>query len=149
MSEAKSKIHHICLLKPFGAPYVEPLDILQFAAWVPPDGVERGLAVVLEELQRIGQHGFTDGELTREKSNLLRSVESLYKQRDQVPSQNFVDEYVIHFLTGTPAPGIEAECGSCTRSCWPQITLAEFVAVAESWTSSEDKALLVVQARGE
>ena len=128
----------------FRSPYVEPLDILQFAAWVPPDGIERGLAVVLEELQRIRQHGFTDGELAREKSNLLRSVESFYKQRDQIPSQNFVDEYVVHFLTGTPAPGIEAEW-ELYQELLPQITLAEFVAVAESWTRSEDTALLVVR----
>ena len=126
------------------SPYVEPLDIMQFAAWVPPDGVERGLAAVLEEMQRIGQHGFTEGELDREKSNLLRSVESLYKQRDQVPSQNFVDEYVDHFLTGTPAPGIEAEW-ELYQELLSQITLAEFVAVAESWTKSEDTALLVVR----
>ena len=126
------------------SPYVESLDILQFAAWVEEDGVEIGLAVVLEELQRITQHGFTDGELAREKSNLLRAVESLYKQRDQVPSQNFVDEYVDHFLTGTPAAGIEAEW-ELYQEILPQISLAEFVAVAESWTRSEDTALLVVR----
>ena len=126
------------------SPYVESLDIMQFAAWVPPDGIERGLAVMLEELQRVRQHGFTDGELAREKSNLLRSVESLYKQRDQVPSQDFVDEYVDHFLTGTPAPGIEAEW-ELYQELLPQITLAEFAAVAESWTKSEDTALLVVR----
>ena len=126
------------------SPYVESLDILQFAAWVSPDGVERGLAVVLEELQRVRQHGFTDGELAREKSNLLRSVESFYKQQDQIPSQDFVDEYVDHFLTGTPAPGIEAEW-ELYQELLSQITLAEFVAVAESWTRSEDTALLVVR----
>ena len=123
---------------------VETLDIMQLVAWVPPDGVERGLAAVLEELQRVSQHGFTDGELAREKSNLLRSVESFYKQRDQVPSQNFVNEYVDHFLTGTPAPGIEAEW-ELYQELLPQISLAEFTAVAESWTKSEDTALLVVR----
>ena len=89
--------------------YVEPLDIAQFAAWVDTDGVERGLQAVLEELQRVRLYGFTEGELGREKSNLLRSAESVYKQRDQTPSQRFADEYVDHFLNGTPVPGIEAE----------------------------------------
>ena len=126
------------------SPYVEALDILQVGAWVPPGGIERGLTVVLEELQRIRQHGFTEGELDREKSNLLRSVESLYKQRDQMPSQNFVDEYVDHFLTGTPAPGIEAEW-ELYQELLQQLALAEFVAMAESWTRSEDTALLVVR----
>ena len=126
------------------SPYVESLDILQFAAWVAPGGIERGLEVVLEELQRVRQHGFTEGELEREKSNLLRSVENVYKQRDQVPSENFVNEYVDHFLAGTPAPGIEAEW-ELYQELLPQITLEEFVEVAESWTKPQDTALLVVR----
>ena len=126
------------------SPYVESLDILQFAAWVAPGGIERGLEVVLEELQRVRLHGFTEGELEREKSNLLRSAENVYKQRDQVPSQNFVNEYVDHFLTGTPAPGIEAEW-ELYQELLPQITLEEFVEVARAWTKSQRTALLVVR----
>ena len=126
------------------SPYVEPLDILTFAGWVNPDGIERGLAAVLEELQRIRLHGFTESELAREKSNLLRSVESLYKQRDQIPSQRLADEYVDHFLTGTPAPGIEAEW-ELYQELLPQISLEEFDEVAESWTRSADTGLLVVR----
>ena len=126
------------------SPYVETLDILTFSAWVNPDGVETGLNAVLEELQRIRLHGFTESELAREKSNLLRSVESLYKQRDQVPSQSFVDEYVAHFLTGTPAPGIEAEW-DLYQELLPQISLNEFSEATESWTMSEDTGLLIVR----
>ena len=124
--------------------YVEPLDIAQFAAWVDTDGVERGLQAVLEELQRIRLYGFTEGELGREKSNLLRSAESVYKQRDQTPSQGFANEYVGHFLTGTPAPGIEAEW-ELYQEVLPQVSLADFGDVTESWTMSEDTALLVVR----
>ena len=126
------------------SPYVEQLDILTFSAWVNPGGVERGLAAVLEELQRIGLHGFTEGELEREKSNLLRSEESAYKQRDQVPSQRFVDRYVDHFLSGRPAPGIEAEW-ALYQELLPQISLEDFDEVADSWNRQEDTALLVVR----
>ena len=126
------------------SPYVETLDILTFSAWVNPGGIEHGLQAVLEELQRIRLYGFTEGELAREKSNLLRSVESLYKQRDQTQSQSFVDEYVAHFFGGTPAPGIEAEW-ALYQELLPQITLADFNDVAESWTKPEDTALLVVR----
>ena len=125
-------------------PYVEHLDLVQFAAWVDTDGVERGLEVVLEELQRVRQHGFTEGELSREKSNLLRSVENEYKQRDQTPSQELVDDYVDHFLAGMATPGIEAEW-ELYQKMLPQINLEEFADVAESWTRPEDTALLVVR----
>ena len=124
--------------------YVETLDILTFAAWVESDGVEAGLAAVLEELQRIRLHGFTESELSRQKRNLLRSVESSYKQRDQTPSRDIVDEYVDHFLTGTPSLGIEAEW-KLYQELLPQISLEDFDDVAESWTGLEDTALLVVR----
>ena len=126
------------------SPYVEPLDIVQFAAWVDTDGIELGLQAVLEELQRVRLYGFTEGELGREKSNLLRSAESGYKQRDQTPSQSFANEYAGHFLTGAPAPGIEAEW-ELYQQLLPQISIAEFDEVVESWTRMEDTALLVVR----
>ena len=124
--------------------YVEPMDILTFSGWVETDGIEQGLEAMLEELQRVRLHGFTESELAREKSNLLRSVESFYKQREQIPSENFVGEYVDHFLNGTPAPGIEAEW-QLYQELLPQISLEDFTDVVELWTKSEDTALLVVR----
>ena len=109
-----------------------------------PDGIEKGLGAILEEMQRVRQHGFTDTELAREKSNLLSSVESAYKQRDQRPSGNLVDEYVDHFFSGTPVPGIEAEW-ELYQEVLSQISLAEFGEVAESWTQPGNTGLLVVR----
>ncbi len=123
---------------------MEPLDIVTFSAWVEPAGVEHGVAAVLEELQRVRQHGFTDSELAREKSNLLSSVESLYKQREQTSSADLVDSYIDHFLSGIPTPGIEAEW-ELYQDLLPQISLAEFDDPAESWTQFVDTALLVVR----
>ena len=124
--------------------YVESLDILTFQAWVEPDGIETGLGAVLEEMQRVRQHGFTESELAREKSNLLSSVESAYKQREQTSSGTLVDEYVDHFFSGTPVPGIEAEW-ELYQELLPQISLVEFGEVAESWTQSGNTGLLVVR----
>ena len=125
-------------------PYAEPLDIATFSGWVETGGIERGLAAVLEELQRVKQHGFTEGELGREKSNLLRSTESLYKQREQTPTQAFIDEYIGHFLYGEASPGIEVEW-ELVQEFLPLISLEEFSEVAESWTATDDTALLIVR----
>ena len=124
--------------------YVYTLDIATFSAWVETDGVEAGLAAMLEEIQRARQHGFTEGELEREKSNLLSSIESRYKQRDQTPSTNLADAYADHFFIGDPVPGIEAEW-ELHQQLLPQITPAEFADVARSWAQTEDLALLVVR----
>ena len=107
--------------------YVYTLDITTFSSWVETDGVETGLAAVLEEIQRAHQHGFTEGELEREKSNLLRAVESQYKQRDQTPSTDLAADYSDHFFMGSPVPGIEAEW-ELYQQLLPQISLADFAA---------------------
>ena len=122
---------------------VEPLDILTFTIVVESDGVERGSEALLEELQRARQHGFTDAELAREKVNLLSSIESVYKQRDQQPSPRLASEYRAHFLSGTPAPGIEVEW-ELYQALLPQVSLTEVDDVAASWTEPGNTVLLVL-----
>ena len=124
--------------------FVGPADILSFSAWVEQGGVERGLEALLEEMQRARQHGFTDGELAREKITLVSSVESVYKQRDQRESPDLVQEYVDHFLDGTPSPGIEAEW-ELYQELLPQISLAEIDEIAASWTELGNTVLLVLR----
>ena len=122
---------------------VEPLDILTFTIVVESDGVERGSEALLEELQRARQHGFTDAELAREKVNLLSSIESVYKQRDQQPSPRLASEYRTHFLSGTPAPGIEVEW-ELYQALLPQVSLTEVDDVAAFWTEPGNTVLLVL-----
>ena len=123
--------------------FVEPLDILTFTILVEQDGVERGFEAVLEELQRVSQHGFTDAELAREKINLLSSIESVYKQRDQQPSPRLAAEYRDHFVSGTPAPGIEVEW-ELYQALLPQVALADVDAVGASWSAPGNTVLLVL-----
>ena len=126
------------------SPYVYTLDIATFSAWVETDGAEAGLRAVLEEIQRAHQYGFTEGELEREKSNLLSSVESRYKQRAQTPSTELANEYIDHFFSGKPVPGIEVEW-QLYQELLSEITQDEFEDVAQSWAQTEDLALLVVR----
>ena len=130
------------------SPYALPLDILTFSGWVGPGGIERGLSTMLEELARVRLHGFTETELARERENLLRAIESVYTQREQTPSANFVGEYVDHFLRGAPAPGIAAEWDLYQRIL-PQITPAELAETTRSWTEPANSALLVVRPGGD
>ena len=130
------------------SPYAVPLDVLTFSGWVEAGGIERGLGTMLEELQRVRRHGFTESELAREKENLLRAIESAYTQREQTPSAVFAGEYVEHFLRGVPAPGIEAEW-DFYQAVLPQISLAELADLTAPWHRSTDTALLVVRPGGE
>ncbi len=124
--------------------FVRPTDIVQFSVVTEPDGIEQGFAALLEELQRVRQHGFTASELAREKVNLLRSVESLYKERDQRDSELLASEYRTHFLSGIPAPGIEAEWELYQRLI-PEVSLGEVDLLGASWSDTRDTVLLVLR----
>ena len=126
---------------------VEPLDIQTFTIVVEQAGVERGFTALLEELQRVRQHGFTDSELAREKVNLLSSVEREYTQRDQRRSGQLANRYADHFLIGTPVPGIEAEW-ELYQELLPQVSLAEIDALADSWSQPGNTVLLVLGPEG-
>ena len=125
-------------------PFVDTLDISIFTIWIEQAGEEAGLAAVLEELQRVRQHGFTEAELAREKATLLSAIESVYKERDQRESGNFAQEYEDHFLNGTMAPGIDAEW-ELYQELLPQISLKEVDDLAVSWTPLPNTVLLVMR----
>ena len=117
-------------------------DILVFGAAVEKDGVETGLNAILEEMQRVRQHGFTASELDREKANLLSFMESYYERRGQLESRGLAEEYIEHYLSGTVAPGIEMEW-ELTQHLLPQIALDEVDSLATFWTEPGNTVLLV------
>jgi zinc protease len=117
-------------------------DILVFGVGIEKDGVETGLGAILEELQRVRQHGFTVSELEREKANLLSQMESYYERRGQLESRSLAEEYIEHFLSATVAPGIEMEW-ELTQHLLPQITIDEVDAFAYTWSEPGNTVLLV------
>src|SRR5581483_3785354 len=65
-----------------------------------PDSLERGLAAVLTEVERVAQHGVPATRLEREKATLLRQLEGSATSALARPSASYAEEYVEHFLTG-------------------------------------------------
>ncbi len=89
--------------------FVRTKSAFQLLALVPEDGHERGLEALFVEAERAARHGFTAGELGREKLDLVRSLEQTYNDRENQQSRRFASEYVRHFLQGEAIPGIEFE----------------------------------------
>ena len=105
-------------------------------------GILRGLEAVLTEARRVRLHGFTESELDREKTEALRGMERAYAERDKVRSRRFAGEYIRHFLTGEPIPGIEHEYGMF-REMVPGIRLAEVNRLAGEWITGHNRVVLV------
>ena len=71
--------------------------------------IERAFRSIVEETQRVDQHGFTASEYERAKANFLKNIETSYNEREKQRNSSYVNEYVRSFIEGEPIPGIEAE----------------------------------------
>ena len=123
-------------------PLVNSLDILTFSIRTERDGVEAGLTALLEEIQRVRQHGFTAAELEREQSNLLSKMENEYLERDRLESGQLAQSYQNHFLNGQPALSAETQW-ALYQQLLPEITLAETNTAAATWAELRNTALSV------
>ena len=75
------------------------------------DAVESGIATLLREMERARRFGFTESEYQRARAEYLRNLESAYNEHDKRKNDEYINEYVRHFLDNEPIPGIENEYG--------------------------------------
>jgi zinc protease len=118
------------------------LETLVLSAAVAEGGAERGLAALESELARAARHGFTAGELEREKSRLLRAWEQIHAERGNTTSAAFAGQYVEHFLRGGALRTVDEEYRR-HLAIVPTVTLAEVDAAARRYAEHADRAVLV------
>ena len=73
------------------------------------DGIPTALSTLVREIERARKFGFTASEYARAKADYLLMLESAYKERDKMKNNQYVQEYVRHFIDNEPIPGIEME----------------------------------------
>ncbi len=111
-------------------------------ALVAKGGVERGLAALFAEVDRVARFGFTATELDREKLNLQRGLQRAANEKDKSPSGPLADEFVRNFIQAEPIPGIVYEFGLNQRFL-PEITLAEVNSLAEDWMPDRNRLVVI------
>jgi zinc protease len=126
----------------YGHLWVRAKGAYQLVTVVPDNGVERGLATVLTENERVRQHGFTANELERARKTLQRSLEQRYLDRDKTESGRLVNAYVTHFLAQDPAPGIEFEY-NYAKEHLAGITLEEVNHLPQQWITPKNRVFVV------
>ncbi|MEE8244613.1 MAG: pitrilysin family protein, partial [Pseudomonadales bacterium] len=117
-------------------------EVYVMGAGVSEGGIERGLAALLTEAERVSRHGFTASELERHKIELLRRMERAYAEREKTNSGAYTFEYVSNFLTGEPIPGVPLEYELHKRFI-PGIELADVNRLASEWLSDQNRVILV------
>ena len=122
--------------------FVRTKRVFQLAALIPEDGHESGLEALLTEAERAARHGFTTGELEREKLDLVRGLERTYTDRENQPSARFASEYISYFLQGDAIPGIEFEYRA-GQALMQGITLDDVNEVARASLDQDNRVVLV------
>jgi zinc protease len=112
-------------------------------AVVPDGGIAAGLRALLTEAERVRQHGFAPAELDRARRELLAQYERAYQERDKSESGSYAREYVSHYLTGEPSPGIAVEL-ALVRRFLPTITLDEVRDVTHRNLHEDSRVVLAV-----
>src|SRR5215471_15345940 len=117
-------------------------DEAELGARVKDDGIEKGLAGLLTEVNRVERFGFTQTELDRARQNVTRAYERLVIEDQNRPSNDRAEEYIRNFLTDEPLPGAELEQEYHLRFL-PQITLAEINGIAKEWFTDKNRIVTV------
>ena len=95
------------------------------------------LKVLVEENQRVIQHGFLATEFERAKETVLEMYERAAKEASKVNSGTLAAQYVNHFLEETPVPGARQEF-RWVKGLIDGVSLDEINAMAKKWITKEN-----------
>jgi zinc protease len=113
-----------------------------------PNQEDVGLTALMTELERVKRYGFVQGELDRAKAEILTQWEKYYKERDKIHNEEYVNDYVNHYLDGDAY--ISAETGYMyVQGILPSITLDDFNQRLEAWVTEENQVLVIQGPEGE
>jgi zinc protease len=111
-------------------------------AAVKENSIAEGLDALLTEAFRVKQHGFTASELERQKKELLRGMENMYKEREKTESSNYASEYLRNFLVDETIPGIEVEY-ELFKQFIPGISLQEVNRLASVLLTNDNRVVIL------
>jgi zinc protease len=117
-------------------------DAFSISARVSPDGVEKGLKAILEEVERVKRFGFTETELERAKKSISMKYERIYNEREKSQSEGYASELVRNFLSKEPIPGTAFEY-EFTKNQLPTINLNEINDFDNAFMTDSNRVIVV------
>lgn len=126
----------------YGGTYARTKNAYQSFAMTSETGQMQALKTLLEENERVRQHGFFKGELERAKKDIIARMEKSYKDSDKMESNRVVSEYIRHFLENEPMPGIEWEYNFYKQQL-PRIGLDEVNALISSYIKDDNRVIIL------
>lgn len=107
-----------------------------------PNGEKEALEAILREHERIRQHGFTNAELERAKTNTIASLKSFLKEKDKISNDEYADDMQSHFLENEPMVSEEVFVEAALQII-PTITTDEISQRVAEWWKADNRSILV------
>jgi zinc protease len=124
------------------SPFLRGYSSFNSFAVLGQSSVESAINALIEETNKARQFGFLQSELDRAKASLLNATEKAFKEKDKSESGAIVGQYVNHFLTMSPIPGI-AHRYNFVKEVLPGVTLQEINDIAKKMPSTSNAFTLV------
>jgi len=132
----------------FYGEFVRGYEALNAFVMPKPNQEDLGFNALMTELERVKRHGFVQGELDRAKADILTEWEKYYKERDKISNEEYVNDYMNHYLDGDAY--VSAETGyTYVQGILPSITLDDFNQRLEKWVTEENQTLVIEGPEGE
>ena len=112
------------------------------SATAKPNQEKEALEAVIREHERIVQHGFTDSELERAKTNILTSIRSSLKDIDKTTNEQYIRDMQSNFLDKAAMVDFR-DYAAAVEKVLPTITAAEVAAQVKKWWKADNRTILV------
>ena len=123
---------------------VRPIEVEGFNVVAKPDSIDRALATVFGEIQRVVQHGMPAIALDHEKAALQRNFEEAAGSALARTSDTYADEYEAHFLRGEGELLSSGQELALSKQLLPTITSAQIARAAKAlWDTRATRRIYV------
>lgn len=124
------------------------LDVFQIELTAKPGLLKEGFDALWRELLRAKQYGFTATELQRAKDTYMSQMENMLEEKDKIASEQYVQEYIQHFLNGVASPGIDHEM-KLTREMLPAVSLSDIQQLLQQYLTDSNRDIIISAPEGD
>jgi zinc protease len=107
--------------------------------------VRRAINTLLDENQRVLQHGFTATELEREKAAMVKFAEQNVLEESKMESSRMVQRLISHFLDEAPFPNAQ-QTMDMYQAMMPGIQVSEINGLAQKWITDKNRVVIITAA---
>ena len=121
---------------------VRTMAAFNLMAFTQEEKAARSVHTLAIEAERVRRFGFTEGELDRARTELLRGLESRVEEVDKTESRRWAFQYVSNFLYQQPIPGPENQF-QLAQQLLPGITADEVSSALADLMTETNRVLTV------